>query len=79
MAYIRQWGLFTEVTDADLDMLMQNEAFTKGIKDGFFIVDKKKVDTEKHAVNMNPKDGSAPMTPKDFEESENSAPDAKIF
>ncbi len=25
-------GVVTEVTDADLDMLMQNEAFTKGIR-----------------------------------------------
>lgn len=72
-------GVVTEVTDEELAFLEQNTAFQRHVKAGFLIVDNRKRDPEKYVNDMNPKDGSAPLTPKDFEQSEHSTDDTKIF
>jgi len=72
-------GVMTQVSDEDLEFLENNKAFQRHKERGFIAVDKRKVDPEKHAVNMNPKDGSAPITPKDFELSESSTPETPIY
>jgi hypothetical protein len=46
---------------------------------GFMRVEKRKHDPEKIAADMAQKDGSAPLTPKDFEKSENSEPGSSIY
>ena len=73
------WGVPTEVSDADLEFLLQNEAFQRHMKAGFITVDKKEVKAEKKAVDMNLKDGSQPLTPKDFDKSQNSDENTKIY
>lgn len=72
-------GVMTEVNDEDMEFLLQNKSFQRHIAAGFITYDKKKVDPAKRAQDMAPKDGGAPVTPKDFEESENSSPDARIY
>lgn len=73
------YGVRTEVSEADLEFLMSNETFKRHIKLGFIVVDSKKIAPEKVAKNMEQKDGSAPLTPDDFVESENSSKDSKIY
>lgn len=72
-------GVVTVVSDEDLDFLMQNKSFQRHIKAGFITVDKKEVAPEKKAKDMEDKDGSAPITPKDFVESDSSTSDTKIY
>ena len=72
-------GVMTQVTDEEMEFLLQNKSFQRHVAAGYITYDKKKVDPEKRAAEMKPKDGSAPITPKDFEESENSTPDARIY
>ena len=43
------------------------------------MVDDKKVEPSKKAETMNPKDGSSPLTPKDFEKSEHSTEESTIY
>jgi hypothetical protein len=59
-------GVVTQVSDADLDFLLQNKAFQRHIARGFITYDKKKIDPEKRAAEMAKGDGSAPLTPNDF-------------
>ncbi len=72
-------GVPTEVSDADLEFLLQNSAFQRHMKAGFVSVDKKEVKPEKKITDMNLKDGSQPLTPKDFDKSENSDENTKIY
>lgn len=72
-------GVVTEVTDEEMDQLLQDVAFKRHMEAGFMSYDKKNVDPEKKAAAMSDKDGSAPLTPKDFEEGENSTPDNKVY
>jgi len=72
-------GVVTQVSDEDMDFLLQNEAFKKAVKGGFITYDKKKIDPEKKAKNMAAKDGSAPLTPKDFEKGENDSEGLKVY
>lgn len=73
------YGVATEVSDADLEFLLANKSFQRHMAAGFITVDKKKVDVEKRAAGMAQKDGSAPVTLKDFEESEDSEPGLRIL
>lgn len=59
-------GVCTQVTDDELEMLMNNDAFKRHMDAGFITVDKKKVNPEKKAANMEEKDASAPLTPADY-------------
>jgi hypothetical protein len=61
------YGVRTEVSDADLEFLLGNPTFNRHVKLGFLSVDNKKVSPEKKARDMEQKDGSAPLTPKDFD------------
>jgi|SRR5271165_5349357 len=72
-------GVVTEVSDEDLEFLMQDKNFQRHMAAGFMRVEKKKYETEKMAADMAEKDGSAPLTPKDFEKSENSEPGSDIY
>lgn len=63
-------GVRTEVSESDLALLMKDLNFKNQIAAGFIIVDDKKVSAEKKASDMQQKDGSAPLTPKDFEKSD---------
>lgn len=62
-------GVVTKVSDEDLALLEGMLAFRQHVETGFLSVDKKNVDPEKKAESMSEKDGSAPLTPKDFEKS----------
>ena len=72
-------GVVTQVSDEDLEFLERNPAFRRHVDRGFLVVDSKKVDPEKKAANMAQADGSAPITPKDFEKSEHSTPNTPIY
>lgn len=72
-------GVMTAVSDEDMAFLMNNELFVKHINEGFLSVDKKEVAPEKKAMDMKDKDGSAPLTPSDYEEGKDSSPEAKIY
>ena len=72
-------GVVTQVTQDELDFLMSNRSFLRHMKAGFITVDDRKVDPEKKAASMAQKDGSAPKTPADFEVSEHSDRNLKIY
>ena len=72
-------GVVTKVSDEDLAILEQNISFQRHVKNGYIVVDKKQTDPAKKAKDMNPKDGSAPLTPKDFEKSEVSTKETPIY
>lgn len=72
-------GVATQVNDEDMEFLLANDSFQKAVKDGFISYDKRKVEPEKKAKNMAEKDGSAPLTPKDFEKGENDSEDLRIY
>jgi hypothetical protein len=60
-------GVVTQVSDDDLEFLLKNSSFQRHVAAGFLTYDKKKVEPEKKSASMAEKDGSAPLTPKDFE------------
>lgn len=72
-------GSVTFVSDDDLEFLLQNESFQRHIKEGFITYDKKKVDPEKKVKNMKDRDGSFPLTPKNFEKGQNDSDDLRIY
>lgn len=72
-------GVVTKVTDEELELLEQMVAFRQQVESGFLVVDKKQGDPEKKAASMNPKDNSAPLTPKDFEKSEELGEDVPTY
>lgn len=72
-------GVVTKVTDEELELLEQMVAFRQQVESGFLVVDKKQGDPEKKAASMNPKDNSAPLTPKDFEKSEDLGEDVPTY
>ena len=72
-------GVATEVSESDLEFLLQNREFKRHMAAGFVTVDTKQVDPAKRAADMAEKDGSAPMTEADFEKSDQSSDEAPIF
>ena len=72
-------GVVTRVSDEDMEYLKANVNFKRHVAAGFITFEKKEVDVEKRAESMNDKDGSAPLTPKDFQEGENSTKDTKVY
>lgn len=72
-------GVVTQVSDEDMEFLLQDENFKRHVKAGYMSYDKKKVDPAKKAANMADKDGSSPLTPKDFEKSENEDGDLRVY
>lgn len=63
-------GVATEVTDNDLEHLMQNQVFQLHLKNGFITVDAAKDarDADQVATVMEGRDDSAPEVPQDFAE-----------
>jgi len=72
-------GVMTQISDEDMEFLQQDFAFQQHLKSGHITFEKKKVDVEKRADNMTQKDGSSPLTPEDFEESDNSTASNKVY
>lgn len=73
------YGIMTPVSDEDMAWLKENPAFKRHMAAGFITYDKKKVDPAKKAANMSQKDGSAPLTPKEFEESQYSSDSSRVY
>ncbi|HEX7687355.1 MAG TPA: hypothetical protein VF453_06600 [Burkholderiaceae bacterium] len=59
-------GVRTEIDDSDLEVLQKNEVFKLHVKNGHMRVERKDVDAEKVAADMNRADPSAPKTPADY-------------
>jgi len=72
-------GVVTEVSDEDMEFLKENQKFMKHVNEGFMSFEKKFVEPEKKAAEMETKDGSAPLTPENFEEAETSSNETKIY
>lgn len=72
-------GVVTQIQDREMEYLLTNEAFIRHVDKGFMVYDKKKVNPEKKARDMQDKDGSAPITPSDYIESENSTSTNKVY
>lgn len=72
-------GVVTQVSDEEFELLKQNASFQKHVQAGFLSFDKKEVAAEKKVADMADKDGSAPVTPQDFEDGENSSDGAKTY
>lgn len=72
-------GVATQVTDDELEFLLNDANFQRHVKAGFMTYDKKKVDPEKRAANMAKGDNSAPLTPADFKEGEHSSLESRIY
>jgi hypothetical protein len=72
-------GVVTQIQDHEMEYLLTNEAFIRHMDKGFMTYDKKKVDPAKKVKDMEDKDGSAPITPSDFIESENSTSTNKVY
>ena len=73
------YGIRTEVSDEDFEFLLNNPTFVRHVEKGFLSYDKKKIAPEKKAADMEQKDGSAPLTPKDYMEGDNSDGDLKTY
>ena len=72
-------GVVTKVDDREMEWLLTNPAFKRHMDKGFITYDKKNIAPEKKARDMEQKDGSAPLTPGDYEETENSHPGHRIY
>lgn len=72
-------GVATKVTDQDFEFLIGNKSFQRHVAAGFLTYDKKKVEPEIKVKDMCQKDGSSPLTPKDFENGENGDETTKVF
>lgn len=59
-------GIVTEVSEDDMTFLMNNHAFLTHKKNGFITVSEAKVDPECVVPDMIQADESAPVTPNDF-------------
>jgi hypothetical protein len=65
--FITAKGVATRVTDEQLEALNRCPSFLRHQERGFIVVSKDEVAPEKVASNMEGRDGSAPLTPQDFE------------
>lgn len=65
---VTPYGVKTEVSDADLELLEKHAVFKRKVDKGFLTVLKNKNEkTEKIANEMMNRDKGAPLTPQDFE------------
>lgn len=67
---VTPYGIATNVSDEELELLNGNEVFNLHKKNGFITVSKKSEDPEKVATDMTGRDASAPLVPQDFPEGE---------
>lgn len=72
-------GVCTQVTDEQLELLRKHPLFKEHEKKGYVAVveTRYKEDAEKAAKDLQPKDGSAPKTPQDYEEKKAKKPKVK--
>lgn len=63
-------GVMTEVSDEDMELLLQDFHFNEHVKHGFITFEQKPMAVEKAIEGMEKKDLSAPKTPEDFEKVE---------
>jgi hypothetical protein len=56
-------GVRTEVSDEDMDILLQDFCFKRIVEAGFITYEKKKIDPDSVAKRMEARDKSAPITP----------------
>lgn len=66
-------GLVTEVTDEQLELLMNDHTFKRQMAGGFLKVETVEANPNKVALDMKPKDISAPITPDDFKDNDGDA------
>lgn len=71
-------GVVTSINDEELEHLNANPVFRQHVDGGFLVVEKKKVDPEVVAADMEQSDDSAPRTPEDFESDEKGAKPASL-
>lgn len=64
-------GVVTEIDEEDIAILEQNEVFKIHQKNGFVMIERKAADPEKVAADMASRDGSAPLTPNDYQANDN--------
>ncbi len=67
-------GVVTEIDESQLAVLEQNEDFKLHKNNGFITIEKRKVDAEVAAANMELKDRSAQITPNDYDADKDNAP-----
>lgn len=67
-------GVMTPVTDEEYEQLKESPGFLQHLKGGFLTVEDKAYDIDKVVSDLEEKDTSAPMTPKDFEDAGQKAP-----
>lgn len=78
--FVTPKGVVTSVTEEEMEEhLLKNVSFMEHVANGFITYEKKKVDPEKRAADMKDKDGSAPITPADYEKSENSDEGTPVY
>lgn len=65
-------GVLNQVSDADYEVLQKNHDFQRHVKNGFIVVQKQEEKVEKVVKGMQPKDGSAQLTPEDYKNPGNS-------
>lgn len=66
--FVTKYGVRTDVTDEQLAFLKTKVNFQKMVNAGFLRVDERKVDPEKVAADMTPRDESAPLVPQDYDD-----------
>ncbi len=61
-------GIVTQVSEADMEILKQNDHFMLHHKNGYITWEKHKEDPERVAKDMKAKDAGAPKVPEDFKD-----------
>ena len=72
---VTPYGVKTEVSDEELELLKNHVVFKRKVAKGFLTVVTGKAEApEKVAADMMDRDKSAPLVPKDFENEDSNAP-----
>lgn len=66
--FVTPQGVVTEVSDSDMDFLLQHPTFKFHVEKGFITHNKKEIRVEKAIENMESKDKSAPKSKADFKD-----------
>lgn len=77
--FVTPRGAVTQVSDEDMEILLQDKNFKRHMDAGFMSYEQKLVETEKKADEMAEKDRSAPITPEDYIESDSIDEDVKVY
>lgn len=63
---ITPYGVRTEISDQEAELLKQNKVFQVHEQNGFVRIEQRSVEPEKVAADMSARDESAPLTPGDY-------------